>query len=365
MRRRKLERLAESASQALEDGETEKARVAAEILIENHRRRRGENHNETLEWRGFKAKVLIEARRFSEAEAEFVDLLLIRERNEGVDSRSAMRARGNLARTVALGGRTDEALLAARALLEDRRRLLGDDHPETLDSAGHIAHFTHLSGESEAAAGMYADLLEKRRAVLGPDHLVTRQTEQNLIAVSAQQSDESGLEQLRRSAEEYEQTQGPDHAKTLLAYGHLAQQLVRKGDYVEGLQLARHVQASRERMLGPDAVPTQSVRQTVARALAGLGQTAEALEELFGALHALDRSGVGEGIYAVQILSDIVGFGVELLCEDEAGEVDETQVVEAWERLIELARDLPPDHLVNEVIGDYTEFFEQIDDEDE
>lgn len=364
-----FQQLVDQTNGALPDGDTESALTGAEELIAECRARFGDTSSETLGWRAFRAKALIEARRYLDAEAELSEVLILRERLEGVDSPGTMRVRGNLARAMALNGRTEEALLIVRRLLDDRRRLLGDDHPETLDTEGHIAHFTYLSGDRAASAELYGELLEKRRRILGHDHPVTLQTEQNLIAVSAVRGDQQSLERLRESARAIEESEGPDHSSTLNAYGILAERLVSAKQFGEALDLARHVRAGRERMFGSSHAHVLSTRHTLARALHGLGRIDEALAELFSILDVLDLSGLEDDANAVRVMCDIIEFAVSLLPDEEEDEnelLSEDDIVRVWGvwlRLNALATSLPPDHIAHEVIADYAEVF-QDDDED-
>lgn len=351
-----IEHDADAANAAMEAGDTAQAIERATAVIDELTRLDGAESDGVLSWRAFRARALVEARRYHDAEAELAELLVLRGRLDGPDGPAVLRIRGNLARAVALGGHPEEALLIAEQLLADRIRLFGEDDPQTLDTRGHIANFHYLAGDKETAIDRYTELLIARTAVLGPDHPATVRTAENLAAVRASTRRTADLDALRARAHRLEAELGPEHERTLTAMAVLAEQLQYTDGWVESERLARHVEAARDRTLGSEHPRTLSIRSVAVRGLAHRGFLAEAIAEAYEILAVHDRTGGANDVDALGTIADIIEFSS---APSVRGRLDTDRLRSVWERLVQSAASLPPDHSFRRVVDLHRPRFER------
>ena len=321
------------------------------------------DHEAVFTWRAFRGRALTDARRWFDAEREFLALLHERTEHESLTSRAVLRVRGNLARAVALSGRVAEGIDIAERLLDDRRRLLGEDHPETLDSYGHLAHFHHLAGDHEASADRYRDLLERRRRVLGEDHPITEQTRVNLAAVAARVPTIDAIEELRQRADTCRERDGDDAPSTITAEAHLSRALLRAGHHDEALTVARRVQFARERMSGSNDIGVLTARHTVARALMATGATHEGFRELIALSIAMPLDINEPHDFAVGIVSDIIEYAFMITDSgDDLNIIEYSWAERCWRTLRQAQGNIPADHPAHEVLSEYEGFLDSTPD---
>ena len=127
----RLREPADDANRAIVDGDAVRAVQSASRVIEMLEGTRGPTDEGVLAWRAFRARALIDAFRFAEAQIELRAVLAIRTSLSGAEARSTLRIRADLVEAQRRAGRPDEALVLARELLADRRRIHGEDDPQT------------------------------------------------------------------------------------------------------------------------------------------------------------------------------------------------------------------------------------------
>lgn len=357
----RIEHDATAANAAMEAGDTARAIERSTAVIDELTRIDGPESDGVVAWRTFRARALLEARRYREAEAEFAGLLVLRERLDGPDDPSVLRIRGNLARAIALGGHPAEALLIAGQLLTDRIRLFGEHDPQTLDARGHIANFHYLAGHKDTAIELYTDLLRDRTAVLGADHPATVRTGENLAAVRASTRRPADLDALRRRAFELEHRLGPEHERTLTAMAVLAEQLQYVDGWAESERIARYVEAARDRTLGSDHPRTLSIRSIAVRGLARRGFVAEAIAEAYDIIDRHDRhdrTDRHDEVDALGIMADIIEFSA---APAVSADLDTERLLAVWTRLLRGTAQLPPDHPLRRVVDTHRQRFDRLD----
>jgi tetratricopeptide (TPR) repeat protein len=350
-----LDTRAVDAQREMHEGDPVRAAEMFSELSALWAERDGPDCAKALNWRGFQGRSLMEARRYSEAEAVFQELLADRARVNGPESPSTMVVRGHLALAVGQAGRPDEALLIAERLVEDRSRVLGPDDRATLTARAQIAFIHLLAGRVERAIDLYEALLADRERVLRPDDDDVDITLRNLEAARLRLPDASGaVEAMWDSARWLEESFGADDLGTLSAYALLGDALLHGAQFDEALGVLTFVVEGRTRVLGDRDVATLTARRLRARCLLGVGRIDESLQELEYVVAELEASGLADGPDAALALSDLVHHLVDESLNQRNVERDDTLTAarRAHEKLVQITRTLEPGAPQRRVVDD-------------
>ena len=231
--------------------------------------------------------------------------------------------RGNLVEALTQRGRLDDAMPVADANMELVRHIYGEAHPEIALALFQKAQIERMRGAPQRAIPLYRQALEIYEHVLGANHsfVATMLTSLAQALSQAGQSEEA-ISSLERARDIYVATLGPNHLYTATAASALAKARLTSGDlagaesgfrdaltrfaaspepahiYVEAARwglgttlVAQHRFSEAEPLLrtaherfrqqfGNSNYISVDATISLARCIAGLGKTAEALQML-------------------------------------------------------------------------------------
>jgi serine/threonine protein kinase/Tfp pilus assembly protein PilF len=146
---------------------------AESVLEEMHdlpTRVMGKEHPQTLEYMNCKANLLYETGKVSQAETLHRKILEIRSRVLGELHEDTLFSMNNLGNTLSQQGRFDEAEVYYRRVLEARSKQLGEEHTLTLESMNNLAMLLTNLHKLDEAETLHEKLVEISTRVLGEEH---------------------------------------------------------------------------------------------------------------------------------------------------------------------------------------------------
>jgi tetratricopeptide (TPR) repeat protein len=204
--------------------------------------------------------------RYTQAEAEYRQVLNARVQVQGPDNPDTLTTQRHLANVLARQGKTAEAEAEYRQVLDARLRVLGPDHPSTLTSRNEIASVQADQGKTAEAEAEYQQVLDTRLRVLGPDHPSTLANRHHIATLLAKKG------KIAEAEAEYQQilntklrVLGPDHPSTLATRHNLAFVLAAQGKTTEAEAEYQQVLDTEMRVLGPDHPSTLTTRRSLER----------------------------------------------------------------------------------------------------
>jgi len=202
--------------------------------------------------------------RYTQAEAEYRQVLDAQRRVLGPDHRDTLAIRHHLAVVLADQGKTAEAETEYRQILDARLRVQGPDHPETLTTRSHIASVLARQGKNAEAETEYRQVLDAQRRALGPDHPETLATRANLAFVLAGQGKNAEAEtEYRQVLDAQLRVREPDHPEALATQHQIAFVLAGQGKNAEAETEYRQVLDAQRRVLGPDHPNTLTTQRSL------------------------------------------------------------------------------------------------------
>jgi len=346
--------------EALAHERSDRAVACFRILVEHGTEADGADAHQTMVWRGYLGRALVDTGCHEEAEALLAELLIDRERLLGADHELTLITRGNLARAVALSGNHAEGILLARRLLDDRTRLLGPDHPSTLDSRGHLAHFALLAGDAAGAAAMYEALLADRERLLDSNDPVLDQTRYNLVVAQGRSlDDDAPLHVLETFVDRVEDLLGPDHVRTLDWLEFLALRQLGEDRLEDSLDTATELYERRSRVYGEQDLRTLSARQHSANSLYLLARLDAAEDILQDVVERYDTLGMANSEASITVRADLLAIQIERSMEEDP-ELDRPERFwwSQWKMLEEDSAHLDPDTRAREAVMDIAHWWD-------
>ena len=189
-------------------------------------------------------------------------------------------------------------LAASEALLRDvlaiRRRVGGRTNPSTRATARILADVLALQGHHAEAVALYREVLAATPAK-EQESESTLANKANLAATLSEMGDQAEAEALLRGVQAtQERLHGPDDARTLQTASMLGGVLEDQGKYAEAEAVFRPTLAALGRVLGPEHPQTLTTAYNLARCLHRQGQHAGA-EELLQVVLAAEQRTKGPG----------------------------------------------------------------------
>ncbi|HHN73944.1 MAG TPA: tetratricopeptide repeat protein, partial [Acidobacteria bacterium] len=251
---------------------------------------RGPRDARVLSVRNLLAVALMEQGRLADAEAEFLQVVPLRQEVLGAEDPETLRATANLARVLLGQGEVSRAARWSEQALASRR-VLGDDHPVSIYAMGIRAWYLEAAGEMEAAGELRQQAYDRSREVFGDEHPYTMTAMHFLAAhLGGMGRKDEARALLRQAVERLRRRVGPAHPATLRAMTALADNLPYTDD--ESGKIYRQVYQTRRRDLGEenpetlDALSDLGVwlwrRAEYARAAEALEQVVQARSRLLG-----------------------------------------------------------------------------------
>ena len=237
----------------------------------------GKNATARAEALGDLGEVLMEERKYAEAEELLWRALAICEKELGPDHHLTADDVNSLAVLFWNQGRQAEAEPLARRALAIKEKNLGANHPDLtclLDNLANILHCLRRFPEAEALLRRSLRLSEE---TLGPGHPDTAVTAHNLGSLFREQGRHAEAEPLlRRAMAAHEMKMGPGHPFTLRMAKALVTVLAGQGKYAEAEPMVLSAVANSEKSLGPDHPETAQALHTAGLLYREQGRYAEA-----------------------------------------------------------------------------------------
>lgn len=290
-----------------------------------------------------------------EAEQQFRSALELQLETEGPESLDTLETMDLLAgalRSRAIDGDLEAAITLRRQVVATRTRLQGADHPQTAVALGNLANVLSKQGLHEEALQRYRDayqVLVRSEGADPYDLIVTRyniastlhdleqlpeaaaelerlrvslleieeptttralQVTNELATVLSKLSEDQRAETLFRSTLEGRRTVlGESHLHTLSTMRRLSRLLVGpRANYAEAIPLLKESVELHEKRFPRGAGLTFGVRQSLAQALLGAGQVAEAERVLVETHTVLSEERGSKHRYALQAAADLADF---------------------------------------------------------
>ena len=265
------------------NGEFARAEPILRGVLEQTSEAVGERDPRALSARSTYADLLIDLKRYGEAEAAFRNLVADEGPGGPAEDRVLLGlSLHNLARTLFLQARPAEALEVADRALEVAGEVFGADHPQTLVILGTRASCLTSTGDLQQAARAYERILETGPAAWGETHEALRHAHTNLaILCNRLGRNEEMVEHQRAALEQAEQIYGePSNRYCLRALTDLAAGLMEVGRRAEARPMFEEALAMLERHFGPEDELTVQTRINYALLVRHEGDEEDAIEIL-------------------------------------------------------------------------------------
>jgi tetratricopeptide (TPR) repeat protein len=228
---------------------------AAEIVLRQvllvEEKELGLEHQDTLAALHVLAGVLCRHGVYAEAETMIRKTIELREKVLGDENVATLSSMGILAVILGNQGMHAEAEAIHRKTLELQRKMLGEEYPDTLWSMNNLAGVLHRQGKYAEAEGMYRETLELRRKVIGEEHTGTMSSMCSLGVVLQHQEKYAEAEKMfRETLELNKKVLGDEHPSTLVSMSNLARILYSLGKYAEAERMHRETLELKEKVLG-------------------------------------------------------------------------------------------------------------------
>lgn len=201
----------------------------------------------------------------------------------------------------------DEAQALFDVVLPRLRVAYGDEHPKVMRAESELA-LAHLRRRDfEGAEAILRPLLARAERIHGHDHYATLSVVNNLGAALRQQGHTAeAAPYYERGYDAQLRLRGPEHPQTVIALNNYALLRIdqdRAAEIVD--ELPQNLQRA-QRAFPNNSRMDAEFRQTMARALAGVGRHAEALREFEQSWQDMAASVGAESADACEIVADVV-----------------------------------------------------------
>jgi tetratricopeptide (TPR) repeat protein len=164
----------------------------------------------------------------------FIDERKLREKVLGPEHLDTLRSRNSLAAELNDQGRFSEAEAQYREIIKVREKVLGPEHPDTLFTRNNLAGVLDDQGKYSEAEAQDRELIKIEERVMGPEHPDTLWSRNNLTVALNDQGKYAEAEAEGRALIEIQgRVVGPEHPDTLLSRATLARALYGQGKYAE------------------------------------------------------------------------------------------------------------------------------------
>lgn len=272
---------AEALARRLADaGELDAAAEMFERALLLRERESGPDAPETLALLDAYADVLLESRRFAEAEAVARRAFEIRDRTPLPDASSTWPSLARIAAALRHQGRLDEAESVQRELIARLDAALGPNSSTALATRVGLSGILTAQQRFEDAISLLEQTLATADHALGPDHPQTMFAA-NTLGLLLQDLDRSSEADplLRRVLAYRERARGERHPETLTALHFLAFNERLLGRFASAEALYLRALRGWEEVAGRNAVPTLRTVNNYGRLLVEMGRLEEAGEQ--------------------------------------------------------------------------------------
>lgn len=265
---RTLEVTSRRATTLTEMGRYDEAIALMSPVLEEHRRTRGDAHQETQSALLNLATMLGRAGRSAEARPLLEEVHASRLRTLGADHESTQTAANNLAVTLSDLGDDEGAARLLRAVLDAQIRTLGEEHPRSLTTAHNLAGSLVDAGREDEAMALMERTVEVKTRVLGEGHPSTMVTVGSLGALYSRTGRGAEAEAiLRRALEVAESSLAPDDPRRVSLLNGLGGLMLREDRPGEAEPLLARAVEIMARIAGDDHPQTLRVRSNHAISL--------------------------------------------------------------------------------------------------
>ncbi len=211
------------------------------------------------------------------ARERFERALAIREKALGPNHPETADSLNNLAWLLAHLGDHRGARALHERTLAIYEKVYGPDHPKTALGLGHLAGDAEAMGDLELARSLYERKLKIQEGALGAEHPTTAVTLYDLACLLRKMGDcERATSLCERALAIRQKKLGEDHPDVARTLCELAALRGIAGNMDDRLKLLRRACAIQEKALGPDHLSTLAATSSLAVAMWGHGDRAEA-----------------------------------------------------------------------------------------
>ncbi|MFN3597313.1 MAG: tetratricopeptide repeat protein [Rubricoccaceae bacterium] len=216
---------------------------------------------------------------------------------ENTDVAAVEEGLGMLAR---VRGNYDLAERRLREALRVRRRLLPPDHTDVVASENSLAYALYNTRRYAEAEQLYRHVVATRRRQFGA-HAQTAQalSDYAMLLVALERYTEA-LELHREALAMRQQLLGPEHPHVALSLTHVGWIFQQQERYAEAAPLYQEALAIQRRQFGEQHMAVSNTRLVLGEALLKQGLTEQGLEEVAGAVAAVDAT-LGAGSRAARV----------------------------------------------------------------
>lgn len=188
---------------------------------------------------------------YSTAEITFRQVLLVQEKELGMEHSSTLQTLEDLADVLDSQGAYAEAEIMIRKTIELREKVLGYENVATLRSMGYLAVVLDSQGMYAEAEAIHRKTLELQRKISGEENTNTLWSMNNLARTLDKQGKHAEAEMMHRETLELsKKVLGEEHSDTLVSMSNLAGTLDGQKKYAEAEILYRKALELRQRVLG-------------------------------------------------------------------------------------------------------------------
>ena len=214
---------------------------------------------------------------YSAAEITLRRVLVVQEKDLGLEHRNTLFTLHNLADVLDSQGAYAEAESIIRKTIELSKKVFGDKNSDTLDSICLLAVILNSQGMHAEAEEMHCKTLELKKKVLGEEDPSTLWSMNNLAATVRRQGKYAEAEKIHRETLELKKkVLGEEHPETLVSMIGLGMALENQKKYAEAERMYRKALELEKQVLGEEHPDTLRDMDNLAKTLDSQGKCAEA-----------------------------------------------------------------------------------------
>ncbi|KAF1985833.1 hypothetical protein K402DRAFT_454822 [Aulographum hederae CBS 113979] len=200
-----------------EDGKYDEATIDFTRVVEDEKRKLGDEHPDTLNNMHSLALTFSRQGRWVKAEELFVQVVEIQKKIQGEEDLGTLNSMNGLASTILNQGRWEEAEELYAQVINAQKKVVGEKHLDTLSSMSNLASTLTEQGRWKEAEELQVRVLETRKEVLGEKHPNTLLSINNLVLTFMTQDRWKEAEELQvRVLATQKEVLGEKHPHTLV-----------------------------------------------------------------------------------------------------------------------------------------------------
>jgi len=261
-------------------GINDKARPHFDKAFEIHRNLFGPDHPDTLETACNIARLLRDTGTYAQSEQRYQDTVRRQIHVLGPDDVNTLNTQAQMAHLYFLQGRYQEAETLFRETLTRQLAVMGEENSATQATKSGLAQVLAKEGEVEETRTLYQEAVQGLRRLLGDEDSQTLAALNNFTNFLMSQGQYTDAEELYREVLEIRSRRPGSRSRILFSKNGLGCALYGQGRYEEAEPLLREAYEGWQATLGTHSVHTLNALNNLARVVAALGRTEEAVDLL-------------------------------------------------------------------------------------